>query len=128
MGQHSPVVECEVDTCVHWLSGNICSAGNIDILHEEEGVMARKVEQTECKTFSERRGSNLLGGMDNVNWTGTMSEVLPGKQATPTVTCVVDSCTFWSEGNLCDADNIKVSGPNANECQDTNCETFENSG
>ncbi len=118
---------CEVDTCTHWLSGNLCGAGNIDILHEEEGKMAEQSEHTECKTFYHRGGvSSILGSVDNVNWSGVLREsVVRDREMTPSVTCIVDSCTFWREGDLCDADEIKVSGQGANECQDTNCVTFE---
>ncbi|RJQ08003.1 MAG: DUF1540 domain-containing protein [Bacillota bacterium] len=122
-----PVVRCEVDTCTHWLPGNVCAANNIDILYEEEGKMAQSPEQTECKTFYNRRGvTSYLGSMDNVNWLGMVEEpLMTGRQTTPTVTCTVESCRFWREGDLCDADEIKVSGQGANECQDTNCGTYE---
>lgn len=125
-----PLVKCEVNTCVHWLPEDICAAENIDILHEEEGKMAKIAEQTECKTFQERRGlANMVGGMDNVDWGGMLTEyAAEGRQANPTVTCIVDSCKYWVDGDLCEADTIEVSGQNASECQATNCETFENNG
>jgi len=124
----NPRVECEVNTCTHWLPGNLCAAANIDILHEEEGKMAQQKEHTECKTFSHRRGlANMLGSLDNVNWGGMLTGVLrDGVQITPTVTCVVDTCKFWQEGNLCTAEAIFVSGNGATECQATNCDTFVN--
>jgi len=122
-----PRVKCEVNTCTHWVPGDFCAAGNIDILNEEEGKMSHHSEQTECKTFYNRRSlANIMGSLDNVNWGGMLSEpFLPGQQLTPTVTCVVESCRYWSNGNRCDAEDIEVSGREANECQDTNCETFE---
>jgi len=125
-----PVVHCEVDTCTHWLPGNACAAANIDILYEEEGKMAEQPEHTECKTFYARRGvASFLGSMDNVDWMGMAREpFMDGKQINPSVTCVVESCVHWREGDLCDADEIKVSGQGADECQDTNCETFEAKG
>ncbi len=90
--------------------------------------MARRPEQTECKTFYGRGGvTSYLGSMDNVNWVGmAVDPLMAGVQATPTVTCVVDSCKYWLEGNLCEAEEIRVSGRGANECQDTNCATYEN--
>lgn len=122
-------VKCEVNTCTHWIAG-LCGAANIDILNEEVGKMAKSMEHTECKTFSKRRGvANMLGSLDNVNWSGLITEpFLPGQQLTPTITCVVDSCIHWSEGNRCHADEILVTGPDANECQDTNCGTFKLEG
>lgn len=125
-----PVVSCEVNTCTHWLPGDVCAAANIDILHEEEGKMAERAEQTECKTFYGRGGAaSYLGSMDNVNWAGMAVEPFAsGRQATPSVSCVVDSCKYWRSGDLCEADKIKVSGRDADECQDTNCATFEPKG
>lgn len=123
----SPNVTCEADTCTHWLPGNVCAAGSIDVLHEEEGKMAERVEQTMCKTFyGKSRGvTSYLGSADNVNWSGMVAEpLMPGKQASPDVTCVVDSCKYWTEGDLCEADEIRVTGQGANECQDTNCKTY----
>lgn len=119
-----PKVKCHVNTCTHWLSG-MCGAGNIDILNEEEGKMSRMDEQTECKTFYKREGvTSYLGSMDNVNW-GGMTSSLVGGEMSPSVTCVVHSCQFWEDGDLCHADAIEVTGSNADECQDTNCRTFK---
>ncbi|HHV94483.1 MAG TPA: DUF1540 domain-containing protein [Firmicutes bacterium] len=125
MPHHHPKVVCEADTCTHWLPGDVCGAANIDILNEEEQA-AESVEHTMCKTFAERRGlANLLGSADNVNWRGAIeAAIIPGKDLSPTTTCVVDSCVYWEEGNLCAADEIFISGSGATECQDTNCETF----
>lgn len=121
----NPKVICEVDTCTHWLPGDVCGAANIDILNEEE-IMAEAAEHTECKTFAERRGlANLVGSADNVNWWGAIEAALmPDREMSPTVTCVVESCEYWVEGDKCDAKEIFVSGDDAKECQDTNCETF----
>jgi hypothetical protein len=109
------------------MPGNLCSADGIDILNEEEDKMSGNAEQTECKTFYQRRGAaSYLGSADNVNWDGMVSEVASlGHQMTPKVTCVVDSCKYWEDGDLCDADGISVTGKGADECQDTNCETFD---
>ncbi len=123
-----PLVKCEVNTCTHWFNGNVCSASNVDILHEEPGNMAQNPEHTECKTFEKKRGlANLVGSMDNVNWGGMISSIfMPGQQINPSVTCIVDSCKYWADGNLCHAENINVSGDGAVECQDTNCATYMN--
>lgn len=123
----SPKVLCEVSTCTHWLPGELCGAAGIDILYEEEGRMAEQVAHTECKTFYKRGGlTSYLGSADNVNWGGLVSGPLKaGLQITPGVTCIVKSCKYWSDGDLCVAREIKVSGKNADECQDTDCATFE---
>lgn len=122
-----PVVRCEVDTCTHWLPNNVCGAANIDILYEEEGQLAEMSEHTECKTFYHKSGlTSYLGSMDNVDWAGMAKEpFMDGQQINPSVTCTVESCEYWKDGDLCDAEEIKVSGTGANECQDTNCKTFK---
>lgn len=122
-----PKVKCKVNTCNHWMNGDLCAAGNIDIMHEEEGKMAQNPEQTQCKTFSARRGlANMIGTLDNVNWGGVLSNTfLPGGELYPSVTCIVNSCTYWAEGNHCKAEKIDVVGVNADECQDTNCYTYQ---
>lgn len=123
---HSPEVKCVVNTCTHYIPGDLCSAGNIDILFEEEGKMANNSEQTECKTFEPRSSiSNMLGSLDNVNIVGAVTEpFMGGTQLTPSVTCIVESCKYYDDGDLCGASRIFVSGKNADECQDTNCATF----
>lgn len=126
--QHDyPSVKCNVNSCAHWMTGDYCTAKNIDIMHEEEGRISQQIEQTMCKTFHEYRNIvNMVGALDNVNWGGTMSKLFMGGSVTPSISCTVSSCTYWKEGNLCTAQGILVSGMSANECQDTNCETFRN--
>ncbi|MGI6358759.1 MAG: DUF1540 domain-containing protein [Bacillota bacterium] len=117
-------VKCHVNTCTHWMGG-MCGAHNIDILPEEEGKMARIDEQTECKTFYKRDGlASYLGSMDNVNWSG-MTSTMVGGEMSPSITCAVNSCVHWGDGDVCHADAIEVVGSNADECQDTNCRTFK---
>ncbi|HEU4962794.1 MAG TPA: DUF1540 domain-containing protein [Bacilli bacterium] len=120
-------VICHVDTCTHYLPGDACGAQNIDIMHEEEGHMARIEDQTMCKTFHEVSGvTSYLGSADNVNWVGSALELLlPGHQADPSISCTVASCDYWAEGRRCVAPAIEVTGASANECQDTNCQTFK---
>jgi hypothetical protein len=86
-----PNVKCVVDTCTHYLPGDLCGALNIDIMHEEEGHMSEIVDQTMCKTFSHRTGiSQMLGSMDNVNWGGTIANLMvPGYNLKPSVSCTV---------------------------------------
>lgn len=124
-----PNVKCIVDTCTHYMQGNVCGAYNIDIMHEEEGHMSEVVEQTMCKSFSHRTGVvQMLGSLDNVNWGGTVgSFLIPGYNMKPSVTCTVSSCKYWGEGSICVAEAIEVTGAKCNECQDTNCQTFERS-
>ncbi|MBP1934329.1 DUF1540 domain-containing protein [Ammoniphilus resinae] len=126
-----PYVKCVVDTCTHYLLDNRCGAGNIDIMHEAETKMSEIVDQTMCKTYTHARNLNsYLGSADNVNWTGALIGLLnPDYEVTPTVACTVSSCKYWGEGAICVAEAIEVNGSAPfNECQDTNCITFERRG
>jgi len=122
-----PVVKCVVNTCTHYLYGDRCGAGNIDIMHEQETKMSEVADQTMCKTFSHARNVfSYLGSADNVNWMGSVLGLLVEEyKVSPTVACTVASCKYWGEGAICIAEAIEVSGRNSDECQDTNCETFE---
>lgn len=40
------------------------------------------------------------------------------------VKCVVDSCTYWDNGNKCMAENIEIQPPQAMDTQETDCVTF----
>lgn len=122
-----PIVKCTVNTCTHYLYGDRCGAGNIDIMHEQELEMSQKKEQTMCKTFNHAKNIfDYLGSADNMNVTGTvMGFINPEYKASPTVTCTVASCKYWGEGSICIAESIEVQYPNSNECQDTDCVTFE---
>ncbi len=44
------------------------------------------------------------------------------------VLCEVNNCTYWEEGNLCQADKIYVvshTGKQAENQKETDCKTFE---
>ncbi|CAB1128939.1 conserved protein of unknown function [Candidatus Hydrogenisulfobacillus filiaventi] len=122
----APEVFCEVRTCGHWMAGDRCAAGKIDILMQDPRHMAGTVEETECKTFGRKDTlANMLGGLDNTNWSGAVMEPFaPGRQLNPAVTCVVKSCRYWVPGDGCRAAEIRVIGAQAQECQDTHCQTF----
>ena len=73
--------------------------------------------------------ANFIGSADNVNWVGFAEELVGvGRQLNPTVTCIVDTCKYYYEGDLCNIDTIEITGENAKECQTTDCATFEYSG
>jgi len=119
----NPEVRCSVQTCVHWLPDDACGAANIDILDRQ----ARTVEDTRCKTFELRRSAaNMVGAMDNVNWGGMVREPFQGgRQITPSVTCTVTDCSYWSSGDHCEAETIDITGASARACEDTDCSTFQ---
>lgn len=119
----NPMVKCSVDTCSHWLPGEVCGAGNIDILDRE----AKSSDDTKCKTFNHRSSvANAVGALDNVNWSGMVREPFQeGHQITPSVTCVVGDCVYWKQGDYCTADSIQVTGDDATACEQTDCRTME---
>lgn len=122
-----PDVKCHVDTCTHWLSG-LCGAENIDILNLSQGQMSLDSEQTKCKTFQRKEGlTSYLTSMDNLNWSG-MASTLVGGDMSPSITCVVDTCRYWGQGDRCHADAIEVTGSQAERCEDTACNTFQQQG
>lgn len=123
----NPTVKCSVNTCTHYLFGDRCGAGNIDVMHENEVAMSEMAEQTMCKTFHHAKNIfDYLGSADNMNVGGTLMGVLdPEYQTSPTVTCTVASCKYWGEGSVCSAQTIQIHFPGSNECQDTDCVTFE---
>ncbi|UMZ75011.1 DUF1540 domain-containing protein [Natranaerofaba carboxydovora] len=41
------------------------------------------------------------------------------------VKCVVDSCTYYQNGNKCTANMIEIQPPGASDTQETDCATFQ---
>ncbi len=123
---NSPQVECSVSTCAHWMPQSLCAAGKIDVLNQSAGQMAQSIDESECKTFIGRASiSNMVSSLDNVNWGGTVAEPFAaGTQLTPDVTCVIETCKYWEDGDGCSATAIRITGSHAQDCQDTNCATF----
>lgn len=125
-----PTVQCNVQTCTHWMPGSLCGAAKVDILMQDPRHMARSVVQTECKTFALKSSVvNFIGSLDNVNWRGALAEPFhEGTQLIPEVTCVIESCEYWASHDGCRAQSIHVTGQDARECQDTHCATYTRSG
>lgn len=123
---HSPRVKCVVNTCTHYLPGDVCAADAIHIWHQQEGKMSRTIDETECKSF--HKNENLLdmvGAMHNVNADGMVTApFFSGQQLNPGVKCIVSTCEYWKDGDICIAEAIEITGRNAQECENTNCQTF----
>lgn len=88
--------------------------------------MSRTVDETECKSF--HKNENLLdmvGAAHNVNAAGMVAApFFSGQQLSPGVKCIVSTCEYWQDGDLCVADAIEITGRDAQECGTTNCQTF----
>jgi hypothetical protein len=123
---HSPRVKCVVNTCTHYQPGDFCAADVIHIWHQQEGKMSRTIDETECKSF--HKNENLLdmvGATHNVNADGlATAPFLRGQQLNPGVKCIVSTCEYWKTGDICIAGAIEITGRDAQECENTNCQTF----
>ncbi|MBO8170069.1 MAG: DUF1540 domain-containing protein [Thermoanaerobacteraceae bacterium] len=40
------------------------------------------------------------------------------------VKCVVDTCEYWGNGDMCKASSIEIQPPNAKDSHETDCATF----
>ncbi len=122
----APEVACDVQNCVHWVPGNACSAGTIEIHNARAPLGPTATGHTACRSFRYRRGlGDVIPALDNVNWGGLLrAPFAPGSQLTPAVRCAVRACLFWRDGERCGADWIQVSGPAATADDETDCATF----
>lgn len=120
----SPAVRCEVNTCTHYVDGDYCSAEQIHVWHQQEGRMSKSISETQCKSYHKNEGLDALGAVHNMN----VDALERGSGFAPGVKCIVSTCTYWEDGDYCNASEIKVSGSNADECEDTDCHTFAYSG
>lgn len=122
----APEVACDVQNCVHWLPGNLCSAGVIEVYDARGPQDATATGHTACRTFRYRRGlGDVVPSLNNVNWTGLLGAPFArGTQISPEVRCQVTSCLYWRRGERCGAEWIQVSGPAATAADETDCATF----
>lgn len=120
----SPAVKCEVNTCTHYIQGDYCSAAVIDVWHQQEGEMAKTDRETQCKSYHKNEGMDALGAVHNMN----VDALDAGSGFAPGVKCIVSTCEYWENNDLCNAKEIKISGRSSDECEDTDCQTFKYSG
>jgi Domain of Unknown Function (DUF1540) len=123
---HRPRVKCVVNTCTHYMPGDVCAADAIHIWHQQKGEMSRTPDETECKSF--HKNENLLdmvGATHNVNAGGLVTApFMAGQQLSPGVKCIVSTCKYWQNGDICEAEAIEITGSSAQECGETDCQTF----
>jgi len=126
MSAKNPVVTCTVDQCTHYLPGDRCAAAKISVYNNEVNGSASTSADTLCKSFHPRKtAGDMIGALHNVNLGGAAAEAfVDGRQLTPAVECFVTGCRYWEKDNLCSAGNIRVTGANAANPPDTDCETF----
>lgn len=116
----SGTLSCSATNCVNNMSG-VCSAITINVF----GSNAHSSEKTECETFAEKGIKNALANALNMNVVGELKQVFNSESIvmSPSIRCSAISC-IHNENNLCDADNIMVSGIGAKTSGKTQCETF----
>jgi hypothetical protein len=123
----SPIVNCIVNQCTHYMDGDQCMAAKVSIYNEEIHGTSDKNTDTQCQSFHQRVGmGDVLGAFHNANISGTLSATfMDGTQLTPEVECFVNNCKYWHSSNLCKSGHIDVVGPNATQKTDTGCNTFQ---
>lgn len=118
-------VNCAARTCVNNIDG-LCSARTINVL----GDSAIKSIETQCKTFAPREFINAVKNATNLNLGGALSQMMQmGKhydvKMTPGINCEAEKCVY-NESGICGASAIVISGDNAINSGNTQCETFSN--
>lgn len=120
-----PQVKCTVSSCSHWLPEKMCGADTIDVWHQQKGQMAQNVDETQCKSFYKSEGLlGTVGSLHNASISGVVASAIPGQKVSPRVHCIVSTCVHWDSHDICRAGAIEVSGGEADESEDTNCQTF----
>jgi hypothetical protein len=109
-------VVCTADYCEYWTEGNLCNADSIVVKNIESGREASTIDETMCDTFKMRKNDGALNGQGSGAQDGNISL---------DVSCTVDSCEYWGEGDRCVADKITVSGMDVKSEEGTACETYE---
>lgn len=101
-----PLLDCNVTSCFY-NDSKLCSKNNILVAGDE----ACSSNSTCCDSFKAR-------SMDSYSSNA-------GTAARPTnVDCEAVKCTY-NENRLCHATQIGITGPNANQAEQTECSTFK---
>lgn len=111
---------CSAGTCVNNVSG-LCSASIINVI----GNGADSSWETECETYSYNSFKNVVANLGNTNYAGEIVQSFTNSEIylTPEIECDADKCKYNTD-HKCTANNIYVSGKNANFSYATQCETF----
>lgn len=122
----TPEVICNAVNCTYHVTGNLCTAGLVQIKPNVEDGPARTTGDTACSTFRFNRGvADYLAGLGNYNVSGVVQAPFQGgQQISPDVSCSVENCLHHAEDGTCRAEFINVSGPDATSEAETDCATF----
>lgn len=119
----SPEVQCFVDTCVHWMPGALCDAGQIAVLSQRKWVTKDR-EATECDTFLAKTAPYAPEPMEGTLGGPLVASLDLSPDVAPDVLCAINTCVFWRDGDQCTSDTIQIIGRHAEARQDTQCRTF----
>lgn len=121
-----PEVVCNVINCTYHVTGNLCTAGMIQIEPNVEDRPAQSTGDTACGTFRFNRGAgDYLAGLGNYNVSGLVRAPFQrGQQISPDVLCSVENCLYHAVDGTCQAEFINVSGQAATNEDETDCATF----
>ncbi len=121
----SPEVQCFVDTCVHWMPGSLCDAGQIAVLSQKNRMTADQ-RATECDTFLARVAPYVPESPPSDSSSGPLlvASLDFTTNIAPDVLCAINTCLFWRDGDQCTSDTIQIIGSQAAERRDTHCQTF----
>jgi len=115
-----PRVICRVSNCAHNIGDEICNAYNIEI--NEDGSC---INDTDCSTFIPRDLSGSLLSLDNVNYSGLVTEAFSGKHCTdPCLRCDVNDCRYNDGSDNCLAGEIEILSGDSASSTETCCGTY----
>lgn len=115
-------LSCSALNCVHNMSG-LCSSNVIHVI----GAGAHTSMETMCNTFAPKGLKNAITHLPNMNMVGEIKQIFTNNsiQMSPIIKCEAMNC-IYNIDKKCNADNIQIYGPNAENTQGTQCETFKN--
>lgn len=114
-------LNCTARQCVN-NEGGLCGAEYIMIQEPDSNTS----EQTFCSNFRMDTVGNQIGALANTDFIGEIFQMLSSDseiKMSPIVTCHAKNCFFNGDGK-CEARAISILGDNANNENDTRCETF----
>lgn len=115
-------LSCNALNCVNNVNG-LCSANVIHVI----GAGAHKSRETMCDTFAPKGFINAVKNLPNMNVAGEIKQVFTTDniEMSPIIKCEAINCKY-NENRRCEAPNVQIIGPHADNSESTQCETFIN--
>lgn len=118
----STKLSCDARKCVNNING-LCDAYMIHVT----GVQARESSSTDCGTFAEKGIlSTTTSRFTNSNLMGEFKQLFTNEsiEMSPHIKCEAQNC-IYNVNTICEAENVQVHGPEAQNSGSTQCETFK---